>query len=190
MVMHGSAERIVTPLAGTLGARIAGVDVVKDLDDATVAWLSEQLYQHHVLVFPEQTMTPADEVAFARRFGPISIHPYVPPLAGHPEVLEVVDPRNRIARNWHQDQTYLERPPFLTMLVERVLPPSGGDTMFANQYLAFEELSPGLKATLVGMRGCTVAPNVPQMPACRAPTSSSLTLLRRGIRSPAAEHCS
>ena len=142
----------VTRLSGTVGARIKGVDLVGGLDDATFGWLREQLLRHHVLVFPAQDMTPDDEVAFARRLGPISVHPYVPPLDGHPEVLEVVDPTHRIATQWHQDQTYLERPPALTMLVARVLPETGGDTVFANQHAAFASLSAGLRELLTDLR--------------------------------------
>ena len=141
----------VARLSGTVGARIDGVDV-RDLDERTFAWLKEQLLRHHVLVFPAQVLTPEDEVAFARRWGPISIHPYVEPLDGHPEVLEVVDPTNRIASQWHQDQTYVERPPAITMLMSRVLPDAGGDTMFANQHVAFEELSHGMRQLLLGLR--------------------------------------
>jgi taurine dioxygenase len=142
----------VTRLSGTLGARIDGVDVTADLDAETFAWLGTMFLEHQVLVFPSQDMTPDQEVAFARRWGTISVHPYIRPLDGHPEVLEVVDPTHHIARNWHQDQTYLERPPLLTMLMSRVLPDAGGDTMFADQHRAFEDLSEGLRDLLVGMR--------------------------------------
>jgi taurine dioxygenase len=141
----------VIRLSGTVGARVEGIDV-RTCDEPTFAWLHEQLLRHRVLVFPGQDLTPADEVAFARRWGPISIHPYVKPLEGHPEVLEVVDPTHRIARNWHQDQTYLVRPPAITMLLSRVLPDAGGDTMFADQHAAFESLSPAMQHTLCGLR--------------------------------------
>lgn len=141
----------VVRLSGTVGARISGIDV-RACDDDTFAFLREQLLAHRVLVFPEQALTPDDEVAFARRWGAISVHPYVPGLDGHPEVLEVVDPTHRIARNWHQDQTYLERPPAITMLMSRVLPEAGGDTMFADQHAAFEQLSPAMQTTLLGLR--------------------------------------
>jgi taurine dioxygenase len=146
-----AAPARLTRLSGTVGARIEGLDL-RELTDAVFTWVQQQLLVHQVLVFPGQALTPDDEVAVARRFGPISIHPYVPPLDGHPEVLEVVDPTNRIARNWHQDQTYLERPPAITMLMARVLPEAGGDTMFADQHAAFEQLSPALQRTLCGLR--------------------------------------
>jgi taurine dioxygenase len=141
----------VVPLSGSVGARITGIDV-NALDAEIFAWLQEQLHRHHVLVFPGQEIGPDEEVAFARRFGPISVHPYVKPLAGYPEVLEVIDASHHIATHWHQDQTYLERPPAITMLMSRVLPEAGGDTMFANQHLAFETLSPGMQKSLLGLR--------------------------------------
>jgi len=134
-----------------VGIEVDGLDV-RDLDDTTFGPVRELLDEHHVVVFHGQDLTPDDEVAFARRLGPISVHPYIPPLAGHPEVLEVVGADHRIAVNWHQDQTYLPCPPAVTMLLARVLPERGGDTMFADQHLAFETLSPGLRAALEGMR--------------------------------------
>jgi taurine dioxygenase len=142
----------VRPIAGVFGASIGGLDVVRDLDDQRFEWLRQQLTRYSVLVFHGQEMTPDEEARFARRWGTISRHPYVKPLEGHPDVLEVVDPTNRIATNWHQDQAYLEHPPALTMLMSRVLPPAGGDTMFADQHAAFEQLSPGMQATLRSLR--------------------------------------
>lgn len=150
--MGDGARRRSTRLGGHLGARIEGVDLARGLDDATFAWLREQLRTHHVLVFPGQDMAPDDEVAFARRLGPISVHPYVKGLDGHPEVLEVIGASHHIAVNWHQDQTYRVHPPALTMLLARTLPEAGADTMFANQHVAFETLSPALQRTLVGLR--------------------------------------
>jgi taurine dioxygenase len=141
-----------TRLGGTLGARIDGLDLARELDTGTFAWLREQLLAHHVLVFPGQDMAPEDEVAFARRWGAISVHPYVKGLPGHPEVLEVIGASHRIAVNWHQDQTYRAKPPAITMLLARTLPEAGADTMFANQHAAFAQLSPALQETLVGLR--------------------------------------
>lgn len=147
----GISTTAVTRLSGTIGARIEGVDV-RRLDEHSFGAVRALLREHRVLVFPGQDLTPDDEVAFARHLGPISVHPYVKPLAGHPEVLEVVDPTHHIARNWHQDQTYLDAPPAITMLVARVLPEAGGDTMFADQHAAFEQLSPALQQVLCGLR--------------------------------------
>ncbi len=142
---------VLTPLSGTVGVGVEGLDL-RSLDDDAAGWVRDLLAEHHVVVFADQELTPAEEVAFARHLGPISVHPYVPPLDGHPEVLEVIGADHRIAVNWHQDQTYLACPPAVTMLMARVLPDRGGDTMFADQHRAFETLSPGLRETLLGMR--------------------------------------
>jgi taurine dioxygenase len=142
---------VLTPLSGTVGVGVRGLDL-RAVDDGVCAWVRDRLAEHHVVVFAGQDLSPADEVAFARRLGPISVHPYVRPLDGHPEVLEVVGADHHIAVNWHQDQTYLACPPAVTMLMARVLPERGGDTMFADQHLAFETLSPALQEVLVGLR--------------------------------------
>lgn len=138
-------------LTGTVGARIDGVDLSR-IDAPALGELRGLLLRHQVLVFPGQSMTPAQEVAFARYLGEISVHPYIEGLRGQPEVLEVIGASHRIAVNWHQDQTYLARPPAITMLLARVLPPSGGDTLFADQHAAFEQLSAGMQQLLLGLR--------------------------------------
>lgn len=141
----------VRPLTGTVGALVEGVDL-RVADDETVTAIRSALCEYHVLAFRHQEMTPGDEVEFARRLGPISVHPYVKGLPQQPEVLEVIGASHRIAVNWHQDQSYLAQPPAMTMLMSRVLPRRGGDTMFADQHAAFEQMSPGLQAMLLRMR--------------------------------------
>jgi taurine dioxygenase len=140
-----------TRLSGTVGARVDGVDV-RALDDIGFDEIRRLFAEHLVLVFGDQHLDPAGQVEFARRWGPISVHPGLVPIDGHPEVVEVYDPTNVIATTWHQDQTFLDSPPSLSTLVARVLPEAGGDTMFANQYLAFERLSPALQEVLAGLR--------------------------------------
>jgi taurine dioxygenase len=142
----------VTRLSGSLGARVEGVDLSRPLDEGAFEQMGALLLAHHVLVFGGQSLTPAEHVAFARRWGPISVHPGLTPIDGHPEVVEVFDPGNPVASTWHQDQTFLARPPLLSILVARVLPAAGGDTMFSNQHLAFERLSPALQDVLAGLR--------------------------------------
>ncbi|MCB0994656.1 MAG: TauD/TfdA family dioxygenase, partial [Acidimicrobiales bacterium] len=136
-------------LSGTLGLRIDGVDV-RHLDDATFAEIQRLFLEYLVLVFPGQDLSPGDEVAFARRWGTIWCHPHIPSLPGHPEVLEVVDPTHPIACHWHQDQTFVDAPPLLTMLYPHTLPDAGGDTLFADQYRAWDSLGPGLREMLAG----------------------------------------
>ena len=141
-------------VAGALGAEISGVDLAQDLPDATVAAIRQALLDHQVVFFRDQALTPAQQVAFGARFGPLNIHPYVAGMADHPEVMEVVkEPEDRInfGGGWHSDMSFLERPAIGSILYAIETPEFGGDTLFASQVAAFEALSPGLKATLEGL---------------------------------------
>ncbi|HXY95244.1 MAG TPA: TauD/TfdA family dioxygenase [Acidimicrobiia bacterium] len=138
--------------AGALGAVVEGVDLSADLSDATFELLHDALLEHLVLCIRDQGhITPEHQITFARRWGPIEPHPYVDPIEGHPEIIRVYDP-NPITVTWHADFTYAKRPPALSFLLARTIPPVGGDTMFTNCYLAYENLSPGFQETLCGIR--------------------------------------
>jgi taurine dioxygenase len=147
----------VRRFAAPLGAVIEDVDV-RQVDDSAWQKLDELFCQYHVLVFPGQTLTPADQMSFGRRWGPLVRHPYAA-LEEHPEIIEL---RNQgkardINQHWHSDMTYNREPPKLTMLYAREAPSFGGDTAFANQQLAYAELSDGLRATLDGLRAVHTA---------------------------------
>jgi len=144
----------VKPIAGALGAEIAGVDMAKDLGAEIVSEVRHALLEHLVIFLREQKATPQQQLAFARKFGePIEY----PQLKGLPEcplitpVVKLEHERNNFGGIWHSDTTYLPRPPMGSMLLAREVPPYGGDTLFANQYLAYETLSDGLKKTLDGL---------------------------------------
>lgn len=141
----------VVPLAGSVGAQVTGVDLGKPLDDETFAAVHKAFLHHLVLVFREQEISPEAHLDFARRWGTVLVHPYVPSIDGYEGVMKVYDPVP-ITQQWHADITYAKRPPMLSILVARTLPPVGGDTMFANQYLAFETLSPRLQELLSTLR--------------------------------------
>ncbi len=147
----------VTRQAGAIGAHITGIELA-GLDWAgprateTVAFLRRALLDHLVICIRDQSaMTPDDQLAFARHWGEVSVHPYVPSIDGYPGVMRIYDP-NPVTTTWHADTTHVAAPPAMTLLLARVLPPVGGDTMFANQYLAYETLSDGLRTTLDGLR--------------------------------------
>ena len=145
---------VIRPLSGSIGAEIAGVDLSKELDEATFAFIHGAFLDHLVIVFPDQDLTPEDQLRFARRFGPIMIDPFIKSPPGYPEILEVIKEKHeRVAfgESWHSDSTYLERPPLGSLLYSKEVPPYGGDTMFANQYLAYETLSPGLRQVIDGL---------------------------------------
>ena len=137
--------------AGALGAVVTGVDIA-DVDDATFAALHTALMDHLVICLKGQAdATPDDQVAFTARWGRIEPHPYVPPIEGHPEIIEIYDP-NPITVTWHSDFTYAKQPPSVSLLLGRIIPPVGGDTMFSNGYLAYEGLSDGLRDTVDHLR--------------------------------------
>lgn len=137
--------------AGALGAEIGGVDLSQPLSDDTIAAIRQALVEHQVIFFRDQDLTPAQQVAFGRRFGPLNIHPFVQGMAGHPEVMEIIkEPSDRInfGGGWHSDMSFLETPAIGSILYAVELPEWGGDTLFASQAAAYDALSDGLKATL------------------------------------------
>jgi taurine dioxygenase len=146
----------IKPIAGALGAEIGGVDLSKDLDADCVGAIRQALLDHLVIFFRDQTLTPARFAAFARRFGDPVAYPFVKGLEGFPEIIEVAKlehERVNFGGVWHSDTTYLEQPPMGSLLYARELPPYGGDTLFANQYLAYETLSVGMRRFLDGTTG-------------------------------------
>ena len=150
--MNRAGEIQVTPLSGSVAARATGVDLRQPLDAAAFELLHQAFLRHHVLILPgQQELTPAQQVAFAARWGTIFVHPYVQSIEGHPEIMQVYDP-HPITVTWHQDTTHSKTPPRMSLLLARKVPAYGGDTCFANQHLAYERLSPGLQRMLDGLR--------------------------------------
>ena len=142
--------------AGNIGAEILGIDLSQDLPEETVAALRKAWLEHLVLFFRDQELPPERFLAFARRFGESQPYPFVKGIEGFPDIITVAKLENETVNFggvWHSDTTYLERPPMASMLVAREIPPQGGDTIFANQYAAYEALSPGLRKTLDGLVG-------------------------------------
>lgn len=144
----------VEPLTTALGAEIAGADLSRPLDQGVADEIRNALLDHHVVFFRDQHLTPDQQKSFGRRFGTLTIHPLVDGLPDHPEIVEVVkdreDTRN-FGGQWHTDLPFLETPPLGSILYARDVPDAGGDTMWANLYLAYEALSSGMKALLDGM---------------------------------------
>jgi taurine dioxygenase len=141
----------VRPLAGAIGAEISGVDLSKDLAEETVAAIRRAWLDHLVVFFRDQHLPPARFLAFARRFGEPIEYPFVKGLDEYPEIIPVLKletERVNFGGIWHSDTAYLDVPPMASMLVAREVPPAGGDTLFANMYLAYETLSDGMKRML------------------------------------------
>lgn len=145
----------VRPIAGALGADIFGVDLSKPLDNETFAEIHRAYLENLVVFFHDQHITPQQQMAFGRRFGQLDVHPFAKGMDGCPEVLRIVKEADDTAGNfggtWHSDVTFYEKPALGSVLYAREVPAFGGDTLFANMYLAYESLSDGLKRMLDGL---------------------------------------
>jgi taurine dioxygenase len=144
----------VQPVAGSLGAEIRGVDMAAVSGDEAISEIRQAFLDHLVLFFRDQKLTPHEQLAFAQRFGEPMEYPQ---LKGLPEcplitpVLKLEHERINFGGVWHSDTTYLTRPPMASLLYALEIPPYGGDTLFANQYQAYETLSDGLRVVLDGL---------------------------------------
>ena len=141
------------PLSGSLGAEIRGIDLAT-LEQADFNGVQAAFLEHHVLVFRDQKLTPKQQIAFGRRWGELYVHPIVPHLEGYPEIIPITNygKKRAITEIWHSDVSFSEKPPRSSGLYAVDLPPVGGDTIFANQHLAYERLSDGLKTMLDDLR--------------------------------------
>ncbi len=145
------AEPTIRPLSAALGAEVSGLD----LDTATeddVATIRSLLLEHLVLFFPDQSLSLDGHVALGRKFGDLEVHPHLPnPDDAHPEVVELKASFGGIADEWHTDVTFLPNPSVMSIMHMVACPEVGGDTMWANQYLAYEQLSPPLRELVDGL---------------------------------------
>jgi taurine dioxygenase len=140
----------VTP---ALGAEIDGLDLAEPLDDDGRDEILAALEQHLVLFFPDQHITPEQQLEFATRFGEVSVAPFGPKDAANPDitVLDQLAPKGEGADSWHADNTFMPEPPFASILRGERIPSLGGDTCWANTYLAYEGLSAPLREMLDGL---------------------------------------
>lgn len=146
----------IHPLAGSIGAEVSGIDLSRALSDGDTAALRQALLDHLVIFFRDQDLPPERFLALAKRFGTPVEYPFVKGIDGYPEIIAVSKLPNETVNFggvWHSDTTYLQEPPMATLLVAREVPEAGGDTIFANQYLAYETLSEGMQRLLAGLHG-------------------------------------
>jgi alpha-ketoglutarate-dependent taurine dioxygenase len=145
----------VKPIAGALGAEIFGVDLAKPIDDAAFAEIHEAHLEHLVVFFRDQEITDEELAAFGRRFGELAPLPPHRQFPGKFPELLVIDkkPDDKLVFGWewHSDTTHLDVPSLGSVLYAKLIPPVGGDTLFANQYMAYDTLSDGMKAMLGSM---------------------------------------
>jgi taurine dioxygenase len=141
----------VKRLAGALGAEIHGIDLAAGLGESLAAQVRQVFLEHQVIFFRDQALTPEQFLRFAQCMGQPIEYPFVKGLPGYPVIIEVKKlehERSNFGGIWHSDTTYLAQPPMGSMLLAREVPPYGGDTLFASQYLAYESLSEGMRKLL------------------------------------------
>ena len=147
---------VVEPSGGAVGATVRGAELAAPLppdivDEIRSAWLA-----HHVLVFPEQRLSDDDLERFTLAFGPFGEDPFIAPVPGRKHVIAVhrrADETGPIfAEAWHSDWSFQATPPAGTCLYGKIIPPVGGDTLFANQHLSLERMPDALRRKLEGRR--------------------------------------
>lgn len=145
----------VTPSGQACGATVRGVDLSQPLDVATVREIRAAWLDHHVLSFPDQPIDDDDLERFTTAFGPFGDDPYIAPIPGRDHVIAVERVADEtaplFAENWHSDWSFQERPPSGTCLRSLVVPPAGGDTLFADQHAALDAMPAALRARLDGV---------------------------------------
>ena len=144
----------VSPCTAAIGAEISGIDLARPLGNQQFQELHDALMAHQVLFFRDQPLTLDQHKAFGRLFGDLAIHPNTPGPDGHPEILPIhadASSKRIAGERWHSDVSCDPEPPMGSILNLKVVPPVGGDTVFASMYAAFNALSPGMKQYLAGL---------------------------------------
>ena len=146
----------VTPQESGFGAAVSGLDLSRPLDAATLAAVREAWARHGVVACPDQPLSLEALEAFTLEIGPFGVDPFIKPMDGHPNVLELRREPDEKATNfgagWHSDWSFQKEPPAATLLRSEVTPPVGGDTLFADCTRAYEALSDAMKAMLAPLR--------------------------------------
>ena len=146
----------VKKIAGALGAELSDVDLQQPLSPAQAEEIRSALLGHQVIFLRQQNLTPQQFLNFANAMGEPIDYPFLKGLPDYPQIIEVKKLENETSNFggiWHSDTTYLQVPPMGSMLLSREVPPYGGDTLFANQYMAYETLSPTMKDMLAPLVG-------------------------------------
>ncbi len=145
----------IQPSGQACGAVVTGVDLTQPLSPEVVAELRRAWLEHHVLSFPDQPMSDDDLERFTLYFGPFGDDPFIAPIPGRYHIIEVrrdaYETAPLFAENWHSDWSFQARPPAGTCLMAVTIPPTGGDTLFANQHAALDAMSAEFRARVDGL---------------------------------------
>lgn len=146
----------ITPTDQACGAHVRGLDLTKPLTEDEIAAVRAAWLEHHVLAFPDQPMTDDDLERFTLYFGPFGDDPFIAPIEGRKHVIAIhraaEETATIFAEAWHTDWSFQEHPPAGTCLLGIRIPPVGGDTLFANQHEALDEMPSDLRGRLEGKR--------------------------------------
>lgn len=149
-----TTERVkVAPASRVAGAYVTGIDLSTPTDAEEVATLRRALLDHLVVALPDQTLSLDDLERLTDQLGGRDVTPFVKPIEGRPYVIRILKEKHEtlnFANAWHTDLSYLPVPPSFTLLYCLDAPPSGGDTIWANQYMAYETLSKDAREALLG----------------------------------------
>ncbi|HEX2560183.1 TauD/TfdA family dioxygenase [Phenylobacterium sp.] len=156
LVQTAPSSLVVEPCENGFGARITGLDLTRPLDGETLAQVKAAFARHGVVSFPDQPLSLEQLEAFTLQMGPFGEDPFIAPMAGHPNVLELRREPDEKATNfgagWHSDWSFQPQPPAATLLHAKVVPPVGGDTLFADCTRAYDTLSETMKQVLAPLR--------------------------------------
>lgn len=148
-------------VAGSLGAEIHDVDLnLLHENPGLVKEIREIFLQHQVIFFRNQHLNPESYLSFTSHFGKPVEYPFVRGIDGFPEIIQVLKQEHEVINFggiWHSDTSYFEEPPMGSVLLAQEVPPFGGDTLFANQYAAYESLSEGLRSTLSSLKAVSTS---------------------------------
>lgn len=155
-ILTRSYEHIsVQSVVGGFGAEITGLDLNQTLPAAARAEIKQAWYDHSVVFFPGQVMTPSQQEAFTQQIGEFGHNPFIKAMDDHPNVLEVRREAHETAKNfgagWHSDWSFQECPPSATILHSKIIPPVGGDTRFADCASAYDALSGTMQGIVEGL---------------------------------------
>ncbi len=153
----------ITPSEQNCGAFVTGLSLNSPLSEDVIASLRAAWLDNLVLVFPDQRLSPADILHFAQNFGAFGPEPFVTPHSDHPGIVPVERRADEtgplFAGTWHTDWSFLKQPPIGTCLYSLQIPPTGGDTLFANQYAALSAIPDKLRQEITGKRAIHSARN-------------------------------